>query len=426
MRERLRIFHALPIAERDSYWIVSAGKLRDTLQRVPFSQLGLDEITDLYMDMGIVARQKGIGALNEIAGLSDDELFDQSLRLLIRGERPQQIWSILQPQIEDRLKDDELRYRMVLQGISSLQAGSGRGAIERTLWLLYLSERYGAAAFKTGAGVLLLGLILASGYAVKKRRELRRAEQLLIQEMEGELQTAHDMQMGLMPKEHPQAQGFDIAGRCMPASEVGGDFFQYFDHGGRLSIALADVTGKAMAATIPVVLFDGALESQVRRGQPVRALFAELNRTLHHVLDSRTFVCFTMGELDPSTRMLRLCNGGCPYPYHFKALSGEVTELQQDAYPLGVRTDTEYEVIETELDPGDRVVFCSDGIAEAENEDGEQFGYERTAETVRQTCSERLNPEATIDSLLEAVAAFRGDAPQSDDMTCVVVRVEEE
>ena len=70
------------------------------------------------------------------------------------------------------------------------------------------------------------------------------------------------------------------------------------------------------------------------------------------------------------------------------------------------------------------MIFCSDGIVEAENLAGDQFGYDRTAEMIRQACAEDLSAEATIDRILEVLDAFRGDAPQSDDMTCVVVRVE--
>ena len=99
-------------------------------------------------------------------------------------------------------------------------------------------------------------------------------------------------------------------------------------------------------------------------------------------------------------------------------------ELEVGAYPLGVRSNTEYEVLETQLHPGDRIVFCSDGIIEADTASGEQFGFEQTAETIRQACVEGLSAEATIDRLLEAVSEFKGNAPQSDDMTCVVVRVE--
>ena len=73
--------------------------------------------------------------------------------------------------------------------------------------------------------------------------------------------TAHDLQMGLMPTKPPQIEGFDITGRCIPANHVGGDFFQYFQQDGKLSLCLADVTGHAMEAAVPVMMFSGVLNS---------------------------------------------------------------------------------------------------------------------------------------------------------------------
>ncbi len=114
-----------------------------------------------------------------------------------------------------------------------------------------------------------------------------------MQEMEEKLQTAHDMQMGLMPLESPQVEGFDIAGRCIPANHVGGDFFQYFEQSGKLTVTMTDVTGHAMEAAIPVVMFDGILDRQMELGGGIETIFEGLNRSLDRKLDGRTFVCFT-------------------------------------------------------------------------------------------------------------------------------------
>ena len=283
---------------------------------------------------------------------------------------------------------------------------------------------YGTLVLGVGLALALIGLTASVVTTVKRRRERDRAREALLAEAERELQTAHEMQMALMPRESPQIEGLDIAGRCIPATDVGGDFFQYFEQDDKLTLCLADVTGHAMEAAIPVVMFSGILDSQMEQGGDVEAIVNRLNRASCRNLDDRTFVCFTMGELGLKTGTLRLSNGGCPYPYHFLTDTEAVGELEVDAYPLGVRSDTDYEVVETHLKPGDRVVFCSDGIAEAENMDGEQFGYEQTENTIRQACIEDLSAEATIGRILEVVGAFTGGALQADDMTCVVLHVE--
>ena len=145
--------------------------------------------------------------------------------------------------------------------------------------------------------------------------------QKIIQEhndmLQAELEKASQMQMRLMPTCNPAVPGFNVAGRCRPATHVGGDFFQYYPRGqGRLSIAMADVTGHGMQAAIPNVLFSGMLENQMESEVDPETLMDNLNRSLTRSLEPRTFVCFSLGELDPDLRRIRLVNGGCPYPHH--------------------------------------------------------------------------------------------------------------
>ena len=241
--------------------------------------------------------------------------------------------------------------------------------------------------------------------------------------LEKELETAQSMQMGLMPTNSPDVEGFDISGFCRPATHVGGDFFQYFPlPDGRVALALADVTGHGMEAAIPTVLFSGILDSQMEDATAPEELFSRLNRSLYRTLDRRTFVCFSMGELDPTSRRLRLVNGGCPYPYHYRASSEDVVELHLDAFPLGVRPESEYGVVEINLDPGDRIVFCSDGIIEAENGIEEMFGFERTAEAISRAAGLGVGSKEFIEHLLSEVDAFCGNAEQGDDQTIIVLR----
>jgi sigma-B regulation protein RsbU (phosphoserine phosphatase) len=131
-----------------------------------------------------------------------------------------------------------------------------------------------------------------------------------------------------------------------------------------------------------------------------------------------------MSELDVADHSFRLANSGYPYPYHYRAATDEIAELEVDAYPLGVRAEATYPVVETALQPGDYVVFCSDGIIEVANAEEDIFGFEQTVETIRTGCAEGLSAEGLIDRLVGAVQAFASDEPQGDDMTCVVLRVE--
>jgi len=254
-------------------------------------------------------------------------------------------------------------------------------------------------------------------------REVERAQQRIIDDMERELNAAHDLQMGLMPESNPDIEGFDIAGCCLPARHVGGDFFQYIQKDRSLSLCLADVTGKGMEAAIPVVLFDGILESHSDSELSPTHLFQRLNRILFRKLPKRTAICFALGDIALEDRSLCLVNGGCPYPYLYRASKGELVELQSDAYPLGISADTGFKPVDDQLDSGDYLIFCSDGVAEAENPAGEQFGYEWTAEAIRRACATACSAADLLETLFDAVGAFRGEADQSDDMTCLVVRI---
>jgi ligand-binding sensor domain-containing protein/serine phosphatase RsbU (regulator of sigma subunit) len=267
---------------------------------------------------------------------------------------------------------------------------------------------------------LSLSLLLAAWQTARVVRRDRR----LRKEAEKELQTAHDMQMGLMPAAHPQLEGYEIAGRCLPSNHVGGDFFQYFILApDRFAVALADVTGHAMEAAIPAVMFSGILESEIRHAPGIEALFGRLNQALHKLFSRGTHICFALGEFNPSCRTLRLCNCGCPYPYHYRAETGDLVELKTTAFPLGARPDTLYQVLQTQLHPGDRIVFCSDGLMEARDREGRFLSFERTADIIRSTCRDGLSARAALDRIFKDVETFRGTASQSDDMTCVVLRV---
>ncbi|MBT7594139.1 MAG: SpoIIE family protein phosphatase [Gemmatimonadetes bacterium] len=256
----------------------------------------------------------------------------------------------------------------------------------------------------------------------EEERRVYAAQRQLAAELERELDSARDMQMGLMPTSPPSITGLSVAGGCETANHVGGDLFQYFTSDDRIFIASADVTGHAMEAAIPVVMFSGILDRDMESEHELGERFQGLNRSLCRSLGDHKFICFTMAEIEDKS--LRLASCGNPYPLHFH--DGEVSELKVDGYPLGVRPDTQYDTIETQLHEGDYLVLYSDGIPETINPSEEMFGYERTIETVREACSEGICAEDLVERLIRKAREFAGDEHQADDMTCVVVKVEAE
>ena len=259
----------------------------------------------------------------------------------------------------------------------------------------------------------------------RRTRELESANTLIEEqkcELEEELVKAHEMQMRLMPERAPQVAGFDLAGECRTATHVGGDFFQYFAlPDGRICFVVADVTGHGMEAAVPTMVFSGLLGNQIAYSNSPEHLYGKLNQSLYDLLEKRTFICFAMGELAVDEGRVRICNSGCPYPYHYNRATDTVSEICLDAFPLGLRENASYEVFETLLERGDRIVLCSDGIVEASDVSGEIFGFERTAEAIRTACHADLDAGALIQHVFSAASQFSQRIEREDDQTMVVL-----
>ena len=279
-----------------------------------------------------------------------------------------------------------------------------------------LHPPYERIGWITSLGLAVLLIIYQTGRVIRRDRRLR-------EEAEEELQMAHHLQMGLMPQTHPNIAGFDIAGRCLPATQVGGDFFQYFQKNNKIILSIADVTGHGMEAAIPVVMFSGILKTEMQYDHTPQSLFNNLNRTLCTTLGTRTFVCFMLGELNIENRNLALSNAACPYPFHYRAQTNDVVEIELDAYPLSIHPDTEYDASTITLQIGDRIIFCSDGITEAENENMAPIPSEHLTSIIHQACQNTQTAEQAIDHILSSISSFKKNAPQTDDMTCVVLQV---
>jgi len=258
------------------------------------------------------------------------------------------------------------------------------------------------------------GIIMSLLNSTKKHNE----------QMEAELKTAHDMQMNLMPDKSPNLNQLNISGLCRPATEVGGDFFQYYPKDdGRFAFVIADVTGHGMKAAIPTVLFSGILDNQMEIGVETDKLFDKLNKSLCRKLKDRTFVCCAFGEIDTENMSLRFTNGGCPYPYHYKNSTQTTEEIILDALPLGVRDRTEYSFLDCKLEQGDKMVFCSDGIIESQNEKEEVLGFDKTRHIVNRLATSNVSAPDIVSGIMQEVDIFRGSAEQDDDQTVVVIEV---
>jgi sigma-B regulation protein RsbU (phosphoserine phosphatase) len=231
---------------------------------------------------------------------------------------------------------------------------------------------------------------------------------------------AHEIQIKLLPRKPPSIPGFQIAGRSLPASNVGGDYYDFYRSGDGYAICLGDVSGKGMPAALLMACVQATIRGQTLVESSVAQCLERSNRLLYEITDSDKFVTLFFALLDPAARRLCYSNAGHNPP---------ILLSDQDAKPLDVGGPvlsilpaSPYQEAQLDLHSGDLLVIYSDGFTEAMNRRFEEFGEQRLLDLVK--THRDLAPDALIEQAFKVVKQHAGDAPQTDDMTMVVMKVE--
>lgn len=238
-----------------------------------------------------------------------------------------------------------------------------------------------------------------------------------------DLEIATQVQQNLLPASGPPVPGLDYAGLCRPARGVGGDYFDFLQlEGGRLGLALGDISGKGVGAAILMASLQAMLRSQAPlRGDCVDELASAMNRLMSASTDGSKFSTFFYGVYDPATGDLTYVNAGHNPPFVLRAAGGGAERLAATGMLLGLFPEAAFKKATVSLGPGDLLAIYSDGVSEAFNEAGEEFGEERLLDLLNQNLGKDARP--VCDSVVEAVSRFAGAALQSDDVTLVVAKV---
>jgi len=243
------------------------------------------------------------------------------------------------------------------------------------------------------------------------------AARLEIQEQE--LQRAREIQQSLLPKEIPQLPGIAVATAWRPARTVGGDYFDVLRlDGNRLAICIADVSGKGVSAALLMANVQASLRASVRDLDSPARVCGIMNGMLCESIAENKFVSFFCGVLDANTHTFRYCNAGHPYPILVSA--DAAYPLGEGGAVLGVFPSWNYQDSSVNLKTGDRLLLFTDGITEAEDAQGEEFGVERVAAFARAHASS--SAAELNEQLLAQVSDFCG-AQFQDDATLVVLAV---
>ena len=236
-----------------------------------------------------------------------------------------------------------------------------------------------------------------------------------------ELETARRIQSSILPDLPPSLHGVALAHAYLPASEVGGDFYDVLAlEDGRLAVAVGDVAGHGVSSGLVMSMAKSALAVQVTFNPEVAAVFGTLNRTVYQTARKRLLATLCYALLDPESRQLLYASAGHLFPYVVSPQGG-VRALESIAYPLGVRGDLVVEPRQAQLAAGDILFLYSDGLVEARTEHGDEFGFERLEQSLARHAQEGV--EGVRDGVLEDIERFTGGAPREDDQTVLVLQM---
>ena len=242
--------------------------------------------------------------------------------------------------------------------------------------------------------------------------------------MKRDLEIAREIQTWLVPSQPPEVTGANIAFATRPQNSVAGDYYDAFypdpEDREKLMVVIADVAGKSVPAALLMATLQASLRTIAPENAPLADLVARLNRyACAHSLNGLRFTTAVLGEYNPASSRLTYVNAGHNAPILRRA-NGTVETLEAGGLPLGIRLDHHYETASLELRPGDALIFFTDGVVEAFNESGEEFGNERWLSAIRSLPD--WDASQTLQFLMKRVDEFVGATRQSDDITCMVFR----
>jgi sigma-B regulation protein RsbU (phosphoserine phosphatase) len=260
----------------------------------------------------------------------------------------------------------------------------------------------------------------ASQAAISIERALLYRQSLQQKAFKDELDIARRIQKTFLPKSDPIFADFDIAGVNIPSEAVGGDYYDYINIvDNQCGVAIGDVSGKGIGAALIMATYRASLKAEIRNNFAIRTILAKVNGLLYESIDRENYVTAVYGVLDLKNHIFTYSNAGHPPAFLFKA-NGEIAELSGGGYAIGMFANSVYEEASVFLGRGDILLLYTDGVTEAQNESGEEFGVNRIREVVEQ--SRKSPSKEIIESIVNAVNHFKNPGKELDDLTMVLIK----
>ncbi|MEN8149765.1 MAG: GAF domain-containing SpoIIE family protein phosphatase [Planctomycetota bacterium] len=300
---------------------------------------------------------------------------------------------------------------------AGVSVGVGAVAVPdgKAIGVINMTDKKGDESFTSGDLKLLTALSHQAAVLIENTRLI---------ELEKELRIARDIQQGLLPDSPPVVAGLELAGTCQPATNVGGDYYDFVwrEQDGNLAVVIADVSGHNVASALMMAVARSALRSEFRATGDPGTVLERANGFLYEDLTrAELFLSILCMVYEPEGRTLRYSSAGHNPALLFRPGERSCRILDADGLLAGVLDGMTYPTEELELREGDVVMLYTDGLVEAVNGSGEMFGLARLADVFR-LAAQRPSREI-LDRVFAAVYRFSGDRSGADDMTMVVLKV---
>jgi sigma-B regulation protein RsbU (phosphoserine phosphatase) len=263
-------------------------------------------------------------------------------------------------------------------------------------------------------------LLLASLVAIIIEKVMLHEQLIEKKRLEGQLEVARQVQLELLPAQDPQLEGFDISAYNFPTEEVSGDYYDWVRiYDDQIGIVVADVSGKGVPAALLMAFLRASLRAAIHIGYAPHISMAKVNYLLWESIERNQFVTAFYSVLDASNRTLAYTNAGHSPPLLLEK-DGSARFIERGGLPLGMFRDTRYYEYYLSLEPGQMLVLYTDGVTEATNPGGEEYGSERLESAVR--AGRHLSARELIDFIHRDVVRWTDGKGASDDITFFIVK----
>lgn len=294
---------------------------------------------------------------------------------------------------------------------------------KQNMGVLALGNGPGSAPFAMSDFVVFKSIAEQSAFALYNAIIYSEADEK--KRLDHDLEIARDIQRILLPSEAPVVEGFEISGLNIPARHVSGDYFDYIKvDDDRLGVAIADVSGKGVPASIIMAICRSVLRSQATGNPSPADVLQKVNRQLYPDIKEDMFISMAYVILDHTHNAVTLCRAGHDAPLHYQRRTQTVTPLKPPGMVVGIDSGSVFDRITSDfvltLEQDDCLLLYTDGVTEALDANGDEFGFDRMVQCVR--ASAASGAPAMIARIIDELRSFVGSQPQNDDITLIAIR----